>query len=376
MPWQTPTLEQLRSINAANVTALLRSGPIVPNSILRVMADSNAGLAYLTLLYLNWLALQLMPDTAETEWLDRFGNIWVGGRKPASYASGTVLLSGVAGTLIPAGTLLTATTAVGVTTFQTTADVTLQPTPTTPVSVIAISSGASNVLAGGSINLSVAISGANAIATVSALDDGSPEETDDELRARLLDRIRQPPMGGDAFDYVQWALKVPGVTRAWCSPNEQGPGTIALRFMMDDKNNGSFYIDTNGNGHGGGFPEANDVATVAAALNAVRPVAVKDIFVEAPLPTALSFTVKNLSTSNATVQAAIIASVKAMLFEKASPAYSAGGVAQPAQTIYQAWISDAILQAEGVEYFDLAMTSDFAMPSNGYMAVLGTITFA
>jgi len=39
------------------------------------MADANAGLGYLTLLYIDWLAKQLLPDTAETEWLDRRGVI-------------------------------------------------------------------------------------------------------------------------------------------------------------------------------------------------------------------------------------------------------------------------------------------------------------
>jgi uncharacterized phage protein gp47/JayE len=63
---------------------------------------------------------------------------------------------------------------------------------------------------------------------------GTDQETDDELRLRVLTRIRQPPMGGDADDYVAWALAVPGVTRAWCSPLEMGIGTVTVRVMCDD----------------------------------------------------------------------------------------------------------------------------------------------
>ena len=35
------------------------------NSVMRILSDSNAGLAHLTLLYLDWLAKQLMVDTSD-----------------------------------------------------------------------------------------------------------------------------------------------------------------------------------------------------------------------------------------------------------------------------------------------------------------------
>jgi hypothetical protein len=42
--------------------------------------------------------------------------------------------------------------------------------------------------------------------------------------------------------------------------------------------------------------------------------------------------------------------------------------------IFASWVSDAILQASGVESFTLAMT-DQVMPYNGSLAVLGTIVY-
>ena len=39
---------------------------------------------------------------------------------------------------------------------------------------------------------------------------------------------------GDNDDYVAWATEVPGVTRAWCSPNGMGAGTVVVRFVRDD----------------------------------------------------------------------------------------------------------------------------------------------
>src|SRR6478736_4591283 len=84
---------------------------------------------------------------------------------------------------------------------------------------------------------------------------GADTETDDQLRARVLFRIQQPPMGGDANDYVAWALAVPGVTRAWCSPLEMGMGTVTVRFMMDELRASN-----------GGFPLGEDIETVSDYL--------------------------------------------------------------------------------------------------------------
>ena len=62
---------------------------------------------------------------------------------------------------------------------------------------------------------------------------GSDAETDESLRARVLRRIQKPPQGGAGYDYVAWALEVPGVTRAWVYPAEMGLGTVTVRFVRD-----------------------------------------------------------------------------------------------------------------------------------------------
>jgi uncharacterized phage protein gp47/JayE len=63
---------------------------------------------------------------------------------------------------------------------------------------------------------------------------GSDIESIPDLRARLLERIQNPPSGGAAEDYVAWALEVPGVTRAWVYPKEMGAGTVTVRFVRDN----------------------------------------------------------------------------------------------------------------------------------------------
>ena len=359
MPWVTPTLPDLRALARDNVSSGLNGGAPIPNSALRVLTDGNSGLAYLVLKYIDWLSLQLLPDTSEMEWLDRHASIWVGGRKQGAFASGTATFTGTAGSIVPSGTLLTS----GALSYQTTADITIGAGATSGPLIATVGGVAGNLATGAGLALAIAISGVNGSATVVSMVGGIDAETDDELRSRLLRRIQNPPMGGDATDYEAWALSMPGVTRAWCSPMEMGPGTVTLRFMMDDVN--AAY---------GGFPQAADVAAVASYLNSVRPVSVKDLFVVAPIPEPINFTLAGLLSAGASVQAAVTANVTTMLTDRAAPAFTLNGVSQPAQTIYAAWVSDAVLNTAGVSDFTLTMT-DHAMPTAGSLATLGMITY-
>lgn len=196
--------------------------------------------------------------------------------------------------------------------------------------------------------------GVDGTATVITMDGGVDTETDDELRARILRRIQQPPMGGDKTDYEAWALAVPGVTRAWASPQEMGIGTMTIRFLMDDLR---AYND--------GWPQADDITTVADYIDKMRPVTVKDCYVEAPIKQFLDITISNLVPDSVETRAEIEQSVQNMLFIKAAPA----------QTIYAAWINYAIMSAPSVISFKLVSDSDVVMNSLGNMAVLDTILY-
>src|SRR4030095_545005 len=116
MPWSTPTLREVRSLVRDNIrSALPGADASVPNSVLRVVSDAQGGLCHLVLQYIDWLALQLLPDTAETEWLDRHGDIWLTnfdgstGRKAATPSIGTALFtSPTGGGIVPEATRLRA----------------------------------------------------------------------------------------------------------------------------------------------------------------------------------------------------------------------------------------------------------------------------
>jgi len=357
MPWSTPTLREVRSLVRDAIHASLPgSDALPPNSVLRVTSDAQGALCHLTLQYVDWLSLQLLPDTAETVWLDRHGLIWLKnsdgtkGRKQATLAKGIVTFTGTNGVILPAFSRLQGGGGVD---YETTAQITIGVGPTdAPVRAIDPGS-AGNMDNGAPITLSAAPSGISAQATVVIMDGGTDTETDDELRARILLRIQQPPMGGDAIDYVEWALAVPGVTRAWCFPQEMGIGTCTVRFMMDDLRAAN-----------GGFPLPGDVDAVAAYINLVRPVTVKDMFVESPIPFPVNLRISTLDIDQQATHGAIVASLQNEFFIRS----------KPGQMWFRAWSDEGIMAAAGVNSYDL-VASDVPMPSAGYMPVLGDVTY-
>jgi len=357
MPWSTPTLRDVRSTIRDAITGRLPGADAnVPNSVLRVLSDAMGALCHLALQYIDWLALQLLPDTAETEWLSRHGDIWLvnadgsTGRKLATQASGSADFAGVAGTIVPTATQMGYATGVS---YQTTAQITIGAGPS-PASILALDPGSlGNLDAGTVLALQTPVAGVDSI-TVVTLEGGTDDETDDELRARILKRIREPPMGGDATDYEQWALAVPGVTRAWAAPQEMGIGTCSVRFMMDDLRASN-----------DGFPLPEDVDAVQTYLDQMRPVTVKQCYALAPLKQPIDFHILNLNPDNEGVRGGIQTSIEQMLYLYAAPG----------QTIFAAWKYAAIMNAPDVISFDMATCDDDVMPDAGHMATLGDIYY-
>jgi uncharacterized phage protein gp47/JayE len=357
MPWTTPTLRAVRETVRGEITTALGRASFVGNSVLRVMADATAALTHLTLRYLDWVALQLLPDTAEHEWLDRHGIIWLAnadgskGRKVGTFASGSVTVTGTTGIILDSGTQFTG----GDNWPYESTELVYVTDAGAPVAVRALNAGAGgNKQPDDILSLVTGVAGVSGEATVVTLDGGVDPENDDQLRQRILLRIQQPPMGGDAEDYVQWALEVPGVTRAWCSPLEMGIGTVTVRFMMDE-----LRADNNG------FPTEDDCITVAAYLATVRPVAVKDFYVVAPIPQPIDCQITQLVIDSENTRGGIETSLTEMLLEMAAPG----------QTIFEAWKSYAIMSAPNVNSFLLINAADDVMPSPGHMAVLGSVIY-
>lgn len=364
MPWATPTLKEVRALVRDNIRGSLPGADaLIPNSVLRVMSDAQGGLCHLTLQYVDWLALQLLPDTAETEWLDRHGDIWLvnadgtTGRKLASLATGTVNVVGLEPFIVvPANSVLEAATTKGLVEFETLRQIETAPSQApTPVPVRAINPGADgNLNPGDPLAFNPDITNIESVSVVS-ITGGADTESDDDLRIRVLERIRQPPQGGAAHDYVRWAKAVAGCTRAWCTPNEMGIGTVTVRVLFDDLR-----------AENDGWPHFEDLVAVTDYIDSVRPVAVKDFWVLAPIKQFIDVDIYNLVPDNDSVRTGIEASLQQMLKDRAAPG----------QTIFATWKAQAVMNAPDVISFDLRNWEDDFMESPGHMAVLRDIVYA
>lgn len=346
MAFERPALADILQRVRDDLFSRLSTDDILRRADAEVYARVLGGAVHGLYGYLDWIAAQVIYDTADAEILARWADIWGIGRLPAAAATGSVSFTAEAGAVIAAGTLLQALDGQQ---YATTADATgTVPTLTAPVQALA-AGAAGNRTAGQSVTLVSPVAGVQATATAGELSGGADAEDDAALRARLLTRIQQPPHGGAAFDYVAWALEVPGVTRAWCYAQELGIGTVTVRFMRDD--------DT------GPIPDAGEVAAVQAHLAALRPVTAQ-VTVAAPIADPLAFTIAP-TPSTAAVRAAIEAELADLLLREAEP----GG------TILLSHIRAAISAAAGENNYVMSTPAADVTHATGHIATLGTITW-
>lgn len=349
MSFSRPTLRTLIDRTIADINARLPDADArLAFSNLNVLAYVSAGSAHGLYGFIDWLSRQIIIDTAEVEFLDRWAGIWGVTRKAAAPATGNVTFTGTTGSSIAIGTL--AQRADGVQ-YQTTALGTIASGSAT-VAMVAVDGGAaSNAVAGVALSLVTPVSGVdgNAVVASGDLTGGADAETDSLLRDRLLARIQQPPHGGADYDYEAWALEVAGVTRAWVYPNEMGIGTVVVRFVRD--------------ADASIIPDAGEVATVQAYIDPLRPVTAA-VTVAAPVAVALNFTIQ-LTPNTAAVQTAVQAELADLIRRESEP----GG------TILLSHIREAISLAAGETNSIVTVPAADVTHTTGQMAVLGVITW-
>ncbi len=358
MAFTRPTVTVLRDRIATDINARLPGADSrLRRSALEVLSVALAGVVHGLYGYLDWLARQVMVDSAETEHLDRHATVWGVLRKAAARAAGTATATGNDGVEVPAGTLLQA----GETQYLTTAAaVVAAGSASLPIEAVDPGAGG-NAAAGVLLLYATPVAGIDGSATVVLLEGGADAEIDGDLRQRVLDRIRQPPHGGAAHDYVAWALEVPGVTRAWLTAGEMGLGTITLRFLMDD-----LRVDGIPLGDARPLLPTLDIKVMQDYIDAVdrRPVTA-DVFAAAPEPVALDVTVDNLQPNTAEVQAAVTAEIADMIKR----------VAAPGATIPLSKIWEAVSIASGEASHTITAPAADVTHTAGQMAIPGSVTF-
>lgn len=292
MPFETPNIDLIRDAILRDVKNLLAPADIGPDSDYFVRASSVASAIEGLYQHQQWIARQIFPDQADSDWLEQHATLRGLSRKPATVATGQITFSGVEASTIPIGTqaktatdILFATTAAGVIPAGGSINVNAQAT-------VAGTSG--NVAAGTALNLLSAPAGVASSASIVSMASGTNVESDADLLARLLDLIRRPPAGGNKYDYRKWALEVAGVTQAYVYPLRRGVGTVDTVITS-----------------AGGLPSTQLITDVQAHIDDVRPVTAYSSVVLAPTLLTVAVTAQirlngiTLGTANAQITQAL-----------------------------------------------------------------------
>ncbi|MCL9826617.1 baseplate J/gp47 family protein [Ralstonia solanacearum] len=348
-----PSLSDLINRTTNDVFQRLQQDNVLRRADAQVYARVLAGVAHGLYGFIEWISRQIIIDTAEGPFLERWASIWGVQRLAATPATGTITFTVAPGAAdIPAGTLVQTLNG---TQFQTTADITVNELQATTTVTAVVPSAASNGYAGQTANLVTPVLGVQTAAVLGLLAGGGDLESDDSLRERLLNRIQQPPQGGDANDYVQWTLATPGggATRAWVVAEQFGQGTVGVAFVCD------------GNGAGAAIlPSAAQIAAVAAFIDTVRPVTAH-VTVYAPVAVPIDFTIAGLSPDTLAVQQAITAELADLLAREG----------QPGGTILLSHMRSAISSAAQEWDYVLVTPAANVVLSPGQIPVMGRVAW-
>lgn len=354
MPFARPSLTDLITRIGGDLRGRLEvTGPLLRRAMADVLSSVWAGAVHGLYGYLDWVTRQLFGDIDDDDQLLRKAKLYGITPVPAGFASGNVTATGVNGTQILTGTIikLDAVTSYRVTTGQTISG----GVATCPVTAV-IAGAAANLPAATALTFESPPAGVQSACVVATggITNGVDQELVSALRVRFLEHLRNPPTGGSAEDYIEFAKSVPGVTRVWVFPRELGLGTVVVRFVRD--------LDLSI------FPDGSAVAAVQAAENAGRPITAA-VTVAAPTALAVAFTL-HIVPDTADTRAAVSAELADLLTRVGEPG---DGVSRG--KILLSVIRTTIGVAAGVSDYTLTVPAADVVPGVGQLPVLGTITF-
>ncbi|WP_312930104.1 baseplate J/gp47 family protein [Stutzerimonas nitrititolerans] len=345
MGFKRPALPELiERVDNDLVSRLPGSQAVLAKRLTRVLATGEAGVAHGLYGYLQWMERQLFPETCDDELL-HLHSVGVP-RRQASAATGPLIFTGATGAVIDAGTLAQ----VDGLEYRTVQDVTLV-AGTATVDVEALEVGrAGSQAAGVQMTLVSPVVGVIATATVGAggITGGADIESFDSWRDRIMLRRARIPRGGAQGDWAEWAMEVPGVTRAWEDPLGMGPGTIVIRIMADDAN-------------GGPMPSQQLLDAVYAHIASKRNVTAH-VYVLAPVPAPFTPRLR-VTPNNSITRAAVEQRLQDLVLREGAP----GG------TLLISQIRNAIGTTGGVTDYELEWPTVNVAHAHGHLPIWGGV---
>lgn len=353
------------SFNSPTLSSLIKQGEqqfqhrfltLKRNNVLSVINRICAAMSAGEHMHLDWLARQIIPTTAEEEYLIEYCLYKGIVRKQATTASGYLTVTAAIDTTIPEGTVFEDSSS-GLT-YITTAEMSVK-AGTADIAVQCEIEGADgNLSAGVSLSLTSAILGLQPTATVKSMTGGADIEPLSRLLARLIYRVQNPPAGGAPHDYIRWATEVAGVTRAWCFPRYFGGGTVGVAFACDDRSNI--------------LPTEDDIARVKNYITGHKNEATGqfegmpanvELYVFAPQFQEINFSIR-LAPNTETLRQAVKKSLQAYLINAGVGAL-----------LYLSQIRATVSNTAGeVDNSVMYPTADIRLPSN-HIPVVGEITW-
>lgn len=235
MPYSIPSRDDIHKVFLDEARGQLPEKNQSRGSDLYRLGRVVSGVAWMIVARISTVVSQLLPDQAKGAWQDRWGAIIDVPRRVAGPSQGTaaLLVTGTPATPVPSGLGNELAHADGTLYQITTVGAVLDGGGNATVSVLAVSTGVqTNKRTGDTLTFVAPPPGINGTATLTAdLVDGVDIEGDEELRPRQLDYFAAPPEGGDPSDYVQWALRVPGIAWAGVMPLRSGLGTVDMAVL-------------------------------------------------------------------------------------------------------------------------------------------------
>ncbi len=240
--------------------------------------------------------------TSYGTYLELIGEEMGAPRKAAVQATGEVTFSGTNGTVIPALTVVRTPTVAGTPSqaFTTDAEATIASGTATATVTAVVGGTAGNAGAGTIIIMGSAVAGVTGVTNASPTNGGVDIEDEEVYRARLLRRAQRISTGGNQDDYSNWAEEVTGVGLAKTIPVWDGPGTVKVLIVDEDRTAAAGAL----------------VTAVQAYIDELRPIG-HDVTVAAPTFTAIDVAA-NLTIASgylaADVEDAVEAAIAAYLY--------------------------------------------------------------
>lgn len=343
MAFSRPSLPELIGrIDNDLVSRLPGAQAVLAQRLTRILATGQAGLAHGLYGYLQWMERQLFPETCDDDLL-HLHSVGVP-RRDASQNSGNAIFTGVDGSPIDAGTLLQAK---GVE-YRVTADTVIQDSTSVGDIEAVIAGSAGALSAGDKLTLISPLAGVNTQVIVAAdgITGGADIESFDSWRDRIMARRARTPRGGAEGDWVEWAMQVPGVTRAWEVPLGMGPGTIVVYIMADDAPDGP-------------LPSQQLLEEVHAYIETQRNVTAH-VYVVAPDDVPFEPQLK-VTPDNSSVRNAVEAALQSLILR----------IGAPCKPLPISQIRTAIGTAAGVTDYDLVWPTSSVIHGPGQLPLWG-----